>query len=617
MEDYLIVSSNGPWYNLFYNLAFLITLLILLFEGYRRKFPMLKWIFIILMTRLMFIAGTKIATYSANDFLIMFSRFQLPETSTKSLPGGMLFGGIGLFAGSYLVRFKQNMADTFAIALPVGIAIQRIGCFVTGCCYGKVCTLPWAVEYPAYTLAHFHQFNDKLIGTHDYLSLPVHPVQLYEMAGLIAATYFIHKFSKTFKMAGSSVLLSLILIFAVRFASEFFRDVHAHTIGGQMISVFNFTQLVIIPLILFLSLLLLKREKSTSRVDSPSPANDLSLAKAFFLFIFLFGCFRILQSWFVFPEKVALLSAFLVAVAMLGYQFIRKFYFSPYRWLYATSVVLPFIVMAQTMPTEQQDSVFVKKYKSIKIGFASGNFRNSHEIGQGEGCDRVGNTEYFKQQYTLGAVALEFTEDYPEAKQQFRYGAKAMFGNHRETRLSDSFVKNTALLGLTPYVGFETNWLGLGGGLNVGNLSYITENNSEDGTGLPKSGSKSTVVYPQIYARVGPAKWIFADYHLADHFPSALPGFRQQIGIGSGLGTTNGTNLRFGSNTDNIKYLSGYFPIHNKFVLEPMYLWGRSPAYDAQNNYSQFSLGLSYRFGHSEGKRIKKNTEPTAQPQFR
>ncbi|MFY9151161.1 MAG: prolipoprotein diacylglyceryl transferase family protein [Prolixibacteraceae bacterium] len=606
MEDYLIVASNGPWYNLFYDLAFLITLFILLFEGYRRKFPLLKWIFMLLMIRLLFITGTKILTFSSTDFSLLFTRFQLPETSGKSLLGGLLFGGIGLLAGVKLFRFKLNCLDAFAVVLPLGIAIQRIGCFVTGCCYGKISYLPWAVKYPVNTLPHFHQFSDKLISMHDFLSLPVHPVQLYEMLGLIAAIYFILKFRKTFKAAGSSFLLSLMLIFIVRFISEFFRDIHAHTIGGEMIAVFNLTQFILLPLIFLLFLLLLKREKSNSRSVSQLPETDFSMGQAFFLFFLLFVCFRMLQSWFVFPEKIALLFTFSVAVVLLVYRIIRHFYFSPYRLLYIAAVVFPFLFMAQTLPFYLQDSVLVKKHKTIKIGFASGNFENSHNIGQGEGCSRISNTEYFKQEYTLGAVALEFTENKPEEKEQFRYGAKAMFGNHRETRLSDNEVSHTTLIGLTPYVGYETTMFGFGGGLHVGNLSYITENIREEGTAIPTTGSKNTAVYPQFYLRFGREKWLFADYHFADHFPSALPGFRHQLGIGTGLGTNNGTKIRLGYNTQDILYFSGYFPIDKQFVLEPMLLWSRSPRYDMHENYYQFSLGLSYRFDFSEGKRIKK-----------
>ncbi len=606
MEDYLVVTANGNWYHLFYNLAFLSSLFILLYEGYNRKFPMLKWIFLLILTRLLFIAGTKVMTFSAGDFSVLFSRFQLPETAGKSLLGGLIFGGIALLAGSYLLRFKQNIADAFAVVLPFGIAIQRIGCFITGCCYGKISTLPWAVKYPVQTLPHFHQFNDKLISTNDFLSLAVHPVQLYEMALLLAGVFVILKFRKSFKSGGSLFLLSLVLIFAVRFTTEFFRDANAHTIGGEMISVFNATQLVLLPVTLFLIFLLLKREKTTIQSFSHSPANDFDLKQSFFLFFVLCVCFRMLQSWFVFSEIMAIMFTFAVAITLLGYRIIRHFWFTPYRWLYTAGFILPFILMAQTFPAGQQDSVFVKKYKTIKIGFATGDFENSHNIGQGEGCDRISNTEYFKQKYNLGAVAFEFTTDKPDEKQQYRYGVKAMYGNHAETRLSDNYETNNTLFGITPYVDLETTWIGIGGGLHVGNLIYITENQQIDGTGIPTSGSKSTFVYPQFYLRIGPPKWFFADYHLADHFPSALPGFRHQMGIGSGFGFNNGTNFRIGSNLGSMGYLSGYFVFDKKYVLEPMYVWGKSPRGESDKNFHQFSIGLGYRFGFTEGNSFKK-----------
>lgn len=401
-------------------------------------------------------------------------------------------------------------------------------------------------------------------------------------------------------------MLSLVLIFIIRFLSEFFRDANAHTIGGEMISIFNTTQVVLVPVTLILSFLIMKREKAIYKPVSTIPGNDLTFIQAFILLFLLGICFRMLQAWFVFSEIMAIMFTFSVALMLLGYRIISHFWFSPYRWLYTAGVILPFIIMAQTFPATPQDSVYVKKYKSIKIGFANGNFENSHNIGQGSGCDRISQTEYFRQEYTLGAVAFEFTEDRPEENKQLRYGANAMFGNHSETRLSDNYVTNNTLYGITPYVGYDTKWVGMGAGLHVGNLVYITENKSEEGTGVPRTGSKSTPVYPQLYFRFGPTKWVFADYHLADHFPSALPGFRHQFGIGSGFGLNNGTNFRIGTNLGSMGYLSAYFPIKNKVVLEPMYLWGGASNPEAGNKQYQFSLGLSYRFGFSEGNKVKK-----------
>lgn len=57
------------------------------------------------------------------------------------------------------------------VAVPLGHAIGRIGCFLGGCCWGARCDLPWAVTYsdPA-----AHQYN----GTPLYE--PRHPTVLYE-----------------------------------------------------------------------------------------------------------------------------------------------------------------------------------------------------------------------------------------------------------------------------------------------------------------------------------------------------------------------------------------------------------------------------------------------------
>jgi hypothetical protein len=139
----------------------------------------------------------------------------------------------------------------------------------------------------------------------------------------------------------------------------------------------------------------------------------------------------------------------------------------------------------------------------------------------------------------------------------------------------------------------------------MGNLTYITENLTRDGSGIPTTGIGNVNVYPQFYTRLGIRKWIFAEYRFADYFPSALPGFRQQFAIGTGLGWNNGTLLRIGFNTNDITFLSGSFPIENRITLEPMLLWGKSPKLDDNQTQFQFSVGASYHFGFRETTRTK------------
>jgi phosphatidylglycerol:prolipoprotein diacylglycerol transferase len=41
---------------------------------------------------------------------------------------------------------RRPTGDLFALALPAGEVVGRIGCYFNGCCFGKECDLPWAIE---------------------------------------------------------------------------------------------------------------------------------------------------------------------------------------------------------------------------------------------------------------------------------------------------------------------------------------------------------------------------------------------------------------------------------------------------------------------------------------
>jgi prolipoprotein diacylglyceryl transferase len=91
--------------------------------------------------------------------------------------GGLVFYG-GLIGASLacilFVRLKKiplwKLADVLAPSIPLGYVFGRIGCLMNGCCYGKVCDLPWAIRYPA---GHeTHPFNGAATA--------VHPSQVYD-----------------------------------------------------------------------------------------------------------------------------------------------------------------------------------------------------------------------------------------------------------------------------------------------------------------------------------------------------------------------------------------------------------------------------------------------------
>ncbi len=110
-------------------------------------------------------------------------------------------------------------ADYFAVALPMGHAIGRLGCLAAGCCYGKPTGLPWGVR----------------LGGSPYCVTPVslwgislHPVQLYESAAnaaiaAILAWGVLPGARKGRWPAGTAFLAYIILYATARFAIEFFR----------------------------------------------------------------------------------------------------------------------------------------------------------------------------------------------------------------------------------------------------------------------------------------------------------------------------------------------------------------------------------------------------------
>jgi phosphatidylglycerol:prolipoprotein diacylglycerol transferase len=116
-----------------------------------------------------------------------------------------------------------SIADVFAPSLAIGHAIGRIGCFYSGCCYGKPAEgLPWAVTFTdPQSLA--------LIG------VPLHPVQLYESLGEFIIFFVLITLRRHKSFNGQFFMTYIILYSVLRFIVEFFRgDVARGFITSQI-----------------------------------------------------------------------------------------------------------------------------------------------------------------------------------------------------------------------------------------------------------------------------------------------------------------------------------------------------------------------------------------------
>lgn len=94
----------------------------------------------------------------------------------KTIVGALVLGLISVELIKRYIGLRESTGDLYAIPLALGIAIGRIGCFLTGLSdntYGTPTSLPWAVD-----------FGD---------SIPRHPTQLYEIIFLLALIPILHK----------------------------------------------------------------------------------------------------------------------------------------------------------------------------------------------------------------------------------------------------------------------------------------------------------------------------------------------------------------------------------------------------------------------------------------
>src|SRR5882672_10731748 len=151
------VVHPGMYYAGFYAAAVVLTFILLTREALKQRYPILPWWLVLVTSFLFFVIGTQLIRFGFAEWSALLRFEPLTISPGRSVLGGLLFGIPALLVACYMLKFRHGVLDACGWVMPLGFAIQRIGCFISGCCYGDLTNVPWAVQYnqtaPAF---HFH-----------------------------------------------------------------------------------------------------------------------------------------------------------------------------------------------------------------------------------------------------------------------------------------------------------------------------------------------------------------------------------------------------------------------------------------------------------------------------
>ncbi len=158
------------------------------------------------------IIGSKIPVIIENiKYLIQdFSQIKAFLFTGKSIVGGLIGGYIGLKIGKKIVKEKIRIGNNITPAIALAMAIGRIGCFLSGCCYGIQTKLPIGID-----------FGDGITRI---------PTQLIEMVFCLILFIVFYQQQKKEVIPGIIFQKFVLSYFIFRFFIEFIRDTNKNIV---------------------------------------------------------------------------------------------------------------------------------------------------------------------------------------------------------------------------------------------------------------------------------------------------------------------------------------------------------------------------------------------------
>lgn len=219
MYPYLeLFGLNIPTYGLMMSLAFIVAILFSYFRAKKAGLDPDKLLNIAIIAIVTGVLGSYLlyifVTYSFSEIIACIKDGSFSVFKS----GGLVFYGGFILAALcciwYIKAKKLSLSDYAAAivpCIPLAHAIGRVGCFLAGCCYGKVCDTIFSVYYT-------NPIGGAPVG------VPVFPVQLMEAALNLVLFAILLIYTRKRIKAFSVLFVYLIGYSIVRFSTELMRD---------------------------------------------------------------------------------------------------------------------------------------------------------------------------------------------------------------------------------------------------------------------------------------------------------------------------------------------------------------------------------------------------------
>jgi prolipoprotein diacylglyceryltransferase len=586
------ITNPGFYYALFYAVAFFVGFVFLTIEGRRRGFPMLPWWLMIATSFFFFMVGTQLTRFGNSEWRQVLHFEPIATSPGRSVLGGILMGIPGLILARYVLKFRHTVVDAFAIVIPLCLAIQRIGCFLAGCCFGNPTSLPWGVQYNTSSYAFQHQVHFDLISSDATCAMLVHPVQLYDLICCLGILFLLTKLRTRLKAPGSLLTTSLLLYGGCRFFLEFFRAQNS----SWKLFLLNPVQIALLMLLPMLALLLLFLRNRSSEPSSQKIDRPLSGKSCLAYFLGLTLLFALVSRWLSPLEIVILNLVLLPTLAIIVWQVFKSATHPSYRLATPVLVVIALLTMSQTFPEYSKKTNTRLSYNTFSLGAMAGNYDMT--IGTpNTSCNGPLTSTTFSNSYSTQAIGIGRTAQ-RNLTTSLSYGVNAFVGKSHESVSGPNNFGNRSFssYGVNPYVQYNWENIGLGVGFLVGDFTRIAEPMVTDNTSV-----KHYNFYPSFNFRAGKLNQFFFEYRLASQYPSFAPVMTHQLSMGIGLGQRYDGHIRIGTASNAAFFIAPTLPFGNHIVVEHyIALGGRlGNPYDHVLGLMA-SVNVHYKFGRRE-----------------